>query len=156
MKANTLQTKNPDTGTTPINPATVPTHTDLIDLGQSIHDHGFGANERRISELVAAARQVAPELVSLDVLADRAHHDVVRARALSILTADWNGIEAAMQQEWHKFDASVAELLDIWTNHQQLRTHDAAIGQLAESRSKLDEARVDVTRRRRRLFTRAA
>lgn len=119
----------------------IPSTEDLTDLGASIHDHGFRPNEESLADIAALARQVRPDWPVLDVVADRAYPEIVRARALSRLSADWDAIREDLETLRTQFEADVADLLTRWNLHDDHRRSDATPAEPVESRSKLDVIR---------------
>ncbi len=119
----------------------IPSTEDLARLGTSIHDHGFQPNETKLTDIVLLARQVRPEWPVLDVLADRAYPEIVRARALSRLCAEWETIRLELEDFRSRFEADLEELLAQWNAHEDLRRAGAPVAELVESRSRLDAIR---------------
>ncbi len=126
----------------------IPSTQDLADLGVSIHDHGFPANEQRLADIALLARQVRPGWPVLDIVADRAYPEIARARALSRLSADWDSIRIELDAFRARFDADLADLLTRWNHHEDLRRADAPIADLVESRGRLDVIRSGMGRYR--------
>ncbi|MDH4279748.1 MAG: hypothetical protein OEZ14_08790 [Acidimicrobiia bacterium] len=126
----------------------IPSTEDLARLGASIHDHGFRPNEQQLTDIAILARQVRPDWVVLDVATDRAYPDVVRARALSRLSADWQSIRLELETFRARFEADLDALLARWNAHQDLRLAGAHIPELVDSRSRLDTLRLGMGRYR--------
>ncbi len=126
----------------------IPSTEDLARLGASIHDHGFRPNEQQLTDIALLARQVRPDWAVLDVVADRAHPEVVRARALSRLSADWESIRLELESFRARFEADLEGLLTRWNVHQDLRRSGAPVADLVESRSRLDAIRSEMGRYR--------
>lgn len=126
----------------------IPSTEDLARLGASIHDHGFRPNEDELTDIAMLARQVRPEWAVLDVVADKAYPEVVRARALSRLSADWQSIRLELEAFRHRFEADLEDLLTRWNAHQDLRRSGAPVVDLFESRSRLDAIRSGMGRYR--------
>lgn len=122
----------------------IPSTEDLARLGASIHDHGLRPNEQQLTDIALLARQVRPDWAVLDVVADRAYPEVVRARALSRLTADWDSIRRELETFRARFEADLEGLLARWNAHEDLRRSGAPIADLADSRSRLDAIRYGI------------
>lgn len=119
----------------------IPSTEDLARLGASIHDHGFRPNEKELTDVTLLARQVRPDWAVLEVVADRAHPEVARARALSRLSAEWDSIRLELETFRARFEADLGDLLTRWNAHQDLRRSGATVAELVESRSRLDALR---------------
>lgn len=119
----------------------IPSTEDLARLGASIHDHGFRPNEQELTDVTLLARQVRPDWAVLEVVADRAHPEVARARALSRLSAEWDSIKLELETFRARFEADLGDLLTRWNAHQDLRRSGATVAELVESRSRLDALR---------------
>lgn len=119
----------------------IPSTEDLARLGASIHDHGFRPNEQELTDVTLLARQVRPDWAVLEVVADRAHPEVARARALSRLSAEWDSIRLELETFRARFEADLGDLLTRWNAHQDLRRSGATVAELVESRSRLDALR---------------
>ena len=126
----------------------IPSTEDLARLGASIHDHGFRPNEQQLTDIAFLGRQVRPDWVVLDVVTDRAYPDVVRARALSRLSADWESIRLELETFRARFEADLDALLARWNAHQDLRLAGADVSELVDSRSRLDTLRLGMGRYR--------
>lgn len=126
----------------------IPSTEDLARLGASIHDHGFRPNEEQLTDITLLAQQVRPDWVVLEVVANRAYPEVVRARALSRLSADWESIRLELEAFRARFEADLEALLARWNAHQDLRRAGAAVSQLVDSRSRLDTLRLGMGRYR--------
>lgn len=70
----------------------IPTTSDLAHLGQQIHDQGFGPHENQLAEISRLGLSVRPKFSALEVLGDKAHTEIVRARALARVSAEWDSI----------------------------------------------------------------
>lgn len=126
----------------------IPRTEDLARLGASIHEHGFGTNEQQLTDVTLMARQVRPDWAVLEVVADRSYPEVVRARALSRLSADWESIRLELEAFRARFEADLENLLARWNAHQDLRRGGAPVAELADSRSRLDAVRLGMGRYR--------
>ncbi|MDH3300112.1 MAG: hypothetical protein OES24_06360 [Acidimicrobiia bacterium] len=126
----------------------IPRTEDLARLGASIHEHGFGTNEQQLTDVTLMARQVRPDWAVLEVVADRAYPEVVRARALSRLSADWESIRLELEAFRARFEADLEDLLTRWNAHQDLRRSGAPVAELVDSRSRLDAVRLGMGRYR--------
>ena len=126
----------------------IPSTEDLAQLGAAVHDHGFGPNEQQLADVAALAHQVRPDWSVPDVVSDRAYPEIVRARALSRLSADWESIRHDLEAFRARFEADLTELLTRWNAHQDLRRTAAPVAELADSRSRLDTIRGGMVRHR--------
>ncbi len=87
-----------------------PTTADLATLGIALDHDGFGPHENTIAEIVALARVASLDLAAVGVLGDMLAPDVVRARAFSVLAANWEQCRSLLPEQDH-VDARFAELV---------------------------------------------
>jgi len=139
--------------------SSIPTTSDMAELGSRIAEDGFAAHESTVAEIAALGLEVEPEAPSLHVLADTSAPTPVRVRALVCVGYRWAGIRRQHIERQRQFDQSLAELLDVWNQHQDLRasateqasSSPSSVTVLADSRSKLDALRWAVARQRAEL-----
>lgn len=78
-----------------------------------------------------------------DLVGDPSSNPVVRARALSKLTAAWPGLRRRLTAERDAaFDAQLTELLGTWRAHEDLKATSPSIADQSASRTKLDQQRL--------------
>ncbi len=135
--------------------SSIPTTSDLANLGSRIAEDGFAANEEAIAEIVSLGLEIEPDRPSLHVLGDVNAPTPVRVRALVFVGYIWDEIRQAHIERAEQFERSFAELLEVWNQHQQMRS-DAPVSALADSRTRLDALRWAVARQRAELSGMAA
>jgi hypothetical protein len=125
-----------------------PTTADLASLGIELDDDGFGPHEGTVAEIVALARLVMPDLATVDVLGDVTAPEVVRARAFSVLAANWQQCHILLLER-DRINESFTDLLSAWSHHQDLRLANSSLEELLSSRTALDQSRLEAARQRR-------
>ncbi|MEM7338742.1 MAG: hypothetical protein AAF467_08845 [Actinomycetota bacterium] len=124
----------------------IPTTSDLTELGANIAEHGFADHETRVTQIVTLARKAGCDQPSLDELENCDAPRPVRERALSSLTSRWYRIHDELTQAHDHWGRSFSQLLETWNDHQDLRRSDASLAERWASHQAVDAARRDVIR----------
>lgn len=126
----------------------IPTAAQLIDISESIAEHGFDAYENQLVEVVKLARRAGSGLASLDEVTNPSTPTAVRSRALGLVVSKWDHYRQALEAQDDDFNQSFQQLLSAWNQHQDLRQSGADVGKLSASRADLDQLRLDAARSR--------
>lgn len=134
---------------------TVSLPAELAELRDRVAREGFDPHEPVIAEVVAAGREVRPDLIALAVLGDRHAPVPARSQALAALDRAWTDIHQSHVQRKRlaqvpglTLSEVIDELFEIWKWHQDFRRTNPSLDELARSRFRLETVRRVVAQRR--------